>query len=414
MDQPFGKSFQVVASLFCVLTAVGQSASDNQVVQAWLTEPGGTPFYLQGVITERGDPNEHIDVEMSWMAPDQWKRTIRSEEFSQTLIVSGETVSEQDSADYMPLAIQVLTTAMVDPRPMVAAARSGDQVITKANGRAGEDGKVCFDPAGKMCAVSRTGLTEMLDAPGRSVTFTGYRKFKDRRVARLLRYKIDSGDSYELHINTLGELKSGVSAFSINEPTPKEKQIRTIVVPEAELRSLALKSTEIIWPQVLEDGKTTGETSYYVSVDRSGEIREILPLSISIERADDSARRQIMKWKFKPVVRDGVPVQAEAILNFHFDTRAFGPASPLSDGEVRKLATNTVEPEFPVGSKQGASCNIRIAVDADGKVIEQVAAGGSPELTIPCMNAIGKWSFNPIMENGQPRPFRAEVTFRVP
>jgi hypothetical protein len=120
-----------------------------------------------------------------------------------------------------------------------------------------------------------------------------------------------------------------------------------------------------------------------------------------------------MKWTFKPVMQDGVAVQAEAILSFHFDTRAYGPRNPLTDAEVRKLATDTVDPEFPAGSKSGETCNIRIAVDTDGRVIEQIAGDGSHELTMPCISAIGKWHFSPVIENGQPRPYRAEVTFRV-
>ncbi len=44
-------------------------------------------------------------------------------------------------------------------------------------------------------------------------------------------------------------------------------------------------------------------------------------------------------------------------------------------------------------------------------MIEQIAADGSPELTIPCMHAIGKWQFSPILEEGKPRPYRGEVTF---
>jgi len=414
MEKPPRNSLLVLGLLLSAITGVGQSVPDAQVVQAWLTEPGSTPFYLQSVITERSDPNEQIDVEMSWLAPDKWKRTIKSEEFSQTLIVNGEKVFEEDSADYMPLPIQVLTTAMVDPRPMVAAVWPGDHINTKANGRAGENGRMCFDPAGKMCVMTRNGLTEVLDAPGRSITLSDYRKFKNKRVARLLNFKIDQGDSYELHINTLGELKSDGSAFAIEEPTPKEKQIRSVVVSDSELRSLALESTEIIWPQVLEDNNTSGETSYYVSVDRSGQVREILPLSVTVERADDSARRQIMKWRFKPVVKDGVPVQAEAIVNFHFDTRGYGPRNPLTDAEVRRLATNTVDPQFPSGTASGATCNIRIAVDSDGKVIEQIAGDGTPGLAIPCMQAIGKWQFSPFIEDGNPRPYRGEITFRAP
>ena len=266
-----------------------------------------------------------------------------------------------------------------------------------------------------MCGVSRYGLTESLGGPGRSVDFMDYQKFKDKRVAHTLIHHLDAGDSLQAHINTLGEFKKNDDAkFSIAEPTPRQKQIRSVVVPEAELRDLALQSTEIIWPQVLEDQQTQGETSYYVSLDRSGQVREVFPLSVAIERADDSARRQIMRWKFKPLVKDGIPVQAEAVLNFHFNTRAFGPAEFLTDAEVRKLATNVVEPIYPAGAEPGSTFSIRIAVDTEGDVIESMAVGGTQELFRPCSQAIGKWHFSPILEDGKPRPYRAQITCRVP
>src|SRR5271155_3847811 len=104
------------------------------VVQATLTEPGAVPFYLQAIITERSDPEERVDVEMTWAAPDKWKRTIRSREFTQTVVVNGDKSFEQDSDGYFPLGIQVLVTAMVDPKPILDALRPGDPVRTKANG----------------------------------------------------------------------------------------------------------------------------------------------------------------------------------------------------------------------------------------------------------------------------------------
>lgn len=396
--------------------AVCQGEPGTRVVQATLTEPGGTPFYLQAVITERQDPNERVDVEMSWVAPDKWRRTIKSEEFSQTLIVNGGKVFEQDSDDYFPLGIQVLATAMVDPKPILDALRPSDRVLTKANGAADESGKVCFSSNSKMCVNGRYGLLESLGGPGRSVDFMDYHNFKGKRVARLLTYRVDPGDSLQARILTLGELNSrDEGQFSIVDSTPREKQIRSVVVPEADLRSLGLQPIEIIWPQVLEDGHTTGDTSYYVSLDRSGKVREIFPLSVAIERADDSARRQIMKWQFKPVLRDGVPVQAEAVLNFHFDTRAYGPAVPLTDAEARKLASNVVEPVFPAGAAPpGSTFTVAIAVDVEGKVIESIALDGPPELYRACSQAIGKWQFSPIFEDGKPRPYRAKITCRVP
>ena len=395
---------------------IAQEVSRPSLVQPTLTAPGGTPFYLQAEITERGDPNEHIEVEMSWVAPDKWRRQIRSEEFSQTLIVNGDNVFEQDSSDYFPIGIQTLVTAMVDPRPAIDAVRPGDRVMTKANGGSNESGKMCFGPNLKVCVTGRYGLMESLGGPGRTLDFMDYQKFKDKRVARILIYHIDAGDSLQAHITTLGELKShDESRFLIANPSSKESRIRSVVLAEAELRDVALQPADIIWPQVLEDNQTTGETSYYVSVDRTGQVREVFPLSISVERADDSARRQLLKWKFKPVLRDGVPVQAEAALHFHFDTRAYGPAAPLTDVEARKLAVNAVDPVFPVGiAPSGSTFTVWIAVDVEGKIIESIAGDGARQLAQACSQAIGKWHFTPILEDGKPRPYRAQITCRVP
>ena len=65
-------------------------------------------------------------------------------------------------------------------------------------------------------------------------------------------------------------------------------------------------------------------------------------------------------------------------------------------------------------TRSGSPCSIRIAVDAEGKVIEEIAVDGSGEVSLACMKAIGKWQFSPILEEGKPRPYRGEISFRVP
>jgi hypothetical protein len=202
----------------------------------------------------------------------------------------------------------------------------------------------------------------------------GLPHFKGRRAARLIIYQIDPGDSLQARITKLEELKNAdESLFRVSNATAKEKEIQSVILTQDELSKQALQRLEIIWPQVL-DGQTIGETSYYVSTDRAGQVREILPLSVAVERADDSARRQIMRWKFKPLLKDGIPVQTEGVLKFSFNTRAYGPADMLTDVEARKLASNIVEPVFPPGTAAGSSCAVRIAGDSDGGLIEQFQA----------------------------------------
>lgn len=384
------------------------------LVQTALIGTGNPPFHLRAIIAEKGSSSSFASVEIYWERVDQWRRTIQSNDFSQTLIVNGPNIFEQDSSDYFPLALRTLVDAIVDPKAVLDAWRPGDPAFTKANGLSRESGDVCLSTNAKRCLVYPWGLAEFVGGPAHAVWFTDYRKFKGKRVARRLIYRIDAGDSLTAQITRLDEFKSpSTDLFSIARPTLSNDRIRSLDLTQNELQKYAVQPLQIIWPQVL-DGATSGEASYYVSIDRSGSVREVLPVSVTVERADDSARRQIMRWKFKPILVDGTPVQAGALLNFHFDTRAYGPAVPLTDGEVRRLASNVVQPEFPAGVAAGVTCSYRIAVDSEGYLIEAIADGCPSKLDIPALKAIQKWHFSPILEDGQPRPYRAEVTFRAP
>lgn len=348
---------------------------------------------------------------MFWTAPDQWRRVIQTDEFSQTLVVNGSFVSEQDSDDYFPLWLNTLVTAMVDPSVILNSVRAGDKVYTKANGASSESGVICYGKG--ICASCLTGLQEIVNGSGHSVTFTDYHKFEGKRMARLLLVQVTPGYGLRAEITKLEKLKSADPAlFSISIPTEKRQQIKTAFVPPDEFRHLAVQIPQLIWPQVL-DGAETGPAIFYLSLDRTGRVREVLPLHTSNERANESAMRQIMNWRFQPIERDGAPVQMESLISLAMNTRAFGPKEPLTDVQVRDLATNTVNPAVAPGSVPlGTTVTLRIAVDHEGKVIEIIGSGGPPSLLGPSLDAIGKWKFSPFMQDGKPLPYRGEVIFR--
>lgn len=420
MSSPRFLSF-LASSLLLFWTAGGATPTPvappvSALIQPTLTVPGNLPFHLKALITERGDPTSRTEVEIFWIAPDKWRRTIQSKtEFSQTLIVNGGKVFEHDSDDYFPLWSQTLVTALVDPKPVLDALMPGDKLLTIANGGADPAGRVCLPPPSKVCFPLRYGVMESVKAAGHSVDFTDYREFHGKKVARVLIYHVDPGDDCQAQVTELNDLKKpDENLFSIAPTNSENQRIKSVILPESELRSMALEPMEIIWPQVL-DGATTGTTTYYVSIDRSGNVAEVLPVSVAIERADGSARRQIMKWKFKPAQKDGKPIQAEGVLNFDFNTRRFGPPNPLTDKEARKLASNIVEPVFAAAmAPSGTTYSLSLAVDEEGAVIEVIAGEGPPQLFTPCYQAISKWHFSPILEDGKPRPYRAQVMFRVP
>jgi hypothetical protein len=370
---------------------------------------------LKALITERGDPTSRTEVEFFWMAPDKWRRTIRSEtEFSQTLVMNGSSIFEWDSGDYFPLWSQTLAAAMVDPSSVLNAYWPGDVLLGRASGGGDAHGMMRF-PVDSMTygrGLFSSGRTA--GSVGRRVDLTNYQDFHDKSIARHLFYAVDPGDNYQAEVTELSDLKKPPRwLFAIPTATPWKDHIRSLILPETELRSRANQPLEIVWPQVL-DGRLSGLTGYYISVDRSGQVREVLPLSVSVERGDDSARRQMMQWKFQPFLQDGVPLQTEGVLNFRFDTRAYGPAEPLTDEETRKLAANIVEPQVPPGTSSGATCTIRVAVDINGDVIEAITGPCAPPLSRPSSDALRQWRFRPIVQYGKPLPYRGEVVFRSP
>jgi hypothetical protein len=389
-----------------------QAQTAPKIVQGTLIAPGSAPFHLSATVSDGTDAT----IEMWWIRPDKWRRRIVSNEFAQTIVVNGTQVYEHDSDNYFPVGLEVLASAMVDPGSLLAEYKPGGILLTKANGAAAESGITCFDAAAhKMCLPHAWGLTEMVGVPGKMLEFTKYQPFHGRRIARKITYTISVGNFFTGEVIALDDLKNvDETLFAIPNPTPREQQLVTATLPETELRGLAVESPRIIWPQAL-DGVETGQASFYLTLDPTGKVRDVLPVKTCNERTNDSAIRQIKSWKFKPATKDGFPVQGEGILNFDVNTRAFGPAQPLTDVETRKMASNIVECGVSAGEyPPGTVYKLAIAVDIDGGILEKIAVGGPGILFSRCDAALRQWHFQPIMEDGQPRPYRGLVEFHIP
>ncbi len=400
-------AFLATVAAVSLLTA----QSVPKIVQGTLIAPGSPPFHLRATISDGMDAT----IEIFWVRPDKWRRRTISDGFAQTLIMNGDQVFEHDSDNFFPVRLHALATLMVDPKPLLDEYKPGGTLLTKANGASSESGTTCFDPDHKMCVMHAFGLKETVGVAGHTVDFLNYQEFHGQRIARRLVFTVSVGDFLTADVTSLEDLKDpDESLFAIPDPTPREQRIVSATLHEQELRSLALEAPQIIWPQAL-DGAETGKASFYLAIDPKGRLREVLPVETCNERTNDSAIRQIRTWKFKQAMRDGFAVQAEGILTFDVNTRAWGPANTLSDAEMRQMASNVVEPGVLAGAfPPNTIFKLWVAVDIDGGVLEKIIADGPPELFGPCDAALRKWRFRPILENGQPRPYRGLVEFHTP
>lgn len=403
--------------------------ANHAVAETQLTLPGSSPFHLKATIAEKDSPASDYKgtIEMFWSSPGKWRRVIQSPGFSQTLVMNGDEVSEQDSGDYFPAWLRDFVTALFDPLPMLQSLTRLNTSIAKPRGSdestscARFESKVGVPPVQNsafyvFCFAGDRGLLKSVVTPQYSAEFQHFEKFENKQVARTIVTYPEPGTTIEARIVDLSELTApDQSLFAISNPTPPQDQLKSILVSDAVLTSMALQNPPISWPTV-RSGKTSGVLSIYVSIDRSGRVRETFPLNSDNANLDDPVRRQVEKWQFKPALSGGVPVQVEGTLTFAFNTSTKNPVAILSDAQVRNRATNTVDPRIPPGiAASGTSFTLRVSVDTEGKLM----GIGNPNnvsdaLFLAGYAALKQWHFKPYLRDGKPDVYNADVTFRVP
>jgi hypothetical protein len=409
-----------------------------------LTVSGSKPFHLKATIAELDSPDSDYkaEVEMYWVAPDRWRRSIKSPDFSQIMVVDGEKVSEQDQGEYFPWWLNDFVTAIFElapkqirllntPLPDLEAMQK-EFARKLPNGLGGlrmDTGRQCIrgqesvgiPPVQNMvftviCFENPPGLLQSVVSPGFVAEFSDFHDFKGKKVARKISMEPESGTKIEARITELAELGNpDPTMFAVQAASAPQERILRMRMSEAAARAALLTTPEIPWMPV-RDGKTSGTLSLIVSIDRQGHVKETWPLNSDNPFPQDQARKAVSQWTFKPFVIDGVPAQIETILTFAFQAQIAHPISVLSDEKARKLAVDTADPEFVAANKPpaGTTFTVRVGVDENGHVIGLKNINNlNMSLLGPANMALHKWRFRPYIHDGKPDRFDADITFRV-
>lgn len=395
--------------------------------QSQLTIAGGMPFHLQAHIaaTDKTHPEYAADVEEYWISPEKWRRTIKSSDFSQTLVANGNEISETLTGDYYPFWLHDLVTALFDPLPMAEQLKhmNGQLEIpedsTQSNSCLNMQSRVGIAPvqntvAYAFCFGGKLGLLHAAVTPGYRAQFADYQPFKKKLVARTITAELAPGLTLSAKITELTEIANpDERQFAIDKATPAAEQIKNSQVGEDSARVMALSTPEIVWP-TLREGKTSGMLSLYISTDRSGHVREAWPLGSADPQLSGAARQQVLRWQYKPYINNGAS-QMEAVLTFAFNTRIENPIAILTNAQARKLAIRTQEPVIvPGNAKAGAKFTLRASVDETGKVQSILNLNNTAATLYSAgATALKKWRFRPYLNQGKPDRFYADITFLV-
>lgn len=402
-------------------------AVETALRQSKLTVAGGTPFHLKAHIAATGKPQPEYaaDVEEYWLSPQKWRRTIKSKDFSQILIVNGDKLSETFSGDYYPFWLHDFVTALFDPLPMAEQLKRMRAQVdipedsTKSNSCLNVQSKIGIAPVQNtashvFCFGGKLGLLLAVVTPGYRARFESYQPFKGKLVARSITAEFGPGIILAAEVTELAEITNPDEAqFAVEKATAATEQMKSSQVGEDSTRVLALNTPQIVWPTVRE-GKTSGVLSLYISTDRSGQVREAWPMNSDNPELSDAARRQVLLWSYKPYQNAGVS-QMEAVLTFAFSTRIENPISILSDAQARKLALRSVEPIIAQGkASTGTKFTLRASVDESGKVQNVENPNNVPApLYSAGATSLKQWRFHPYINKGKADRFYADIAFIV-
>ncbi|MGO9402421.1 MAG: hypothetical protein ACLPVW_02995 [Terriglobales bacterium] len=358
------------------------------------------------------------EIEEYWVAPDKWRRTVRTEGFSSDLVVNGDKQSDSVSGDYYPNWLRTLATAIFDPG---ARLRAMDLTAPSDNPMPGStllcrrySSLVGVSPVENrvFSTVCFSGdRLESVQVPGYSAEYKNYQDFDGKRIPRNVREYIEPGTELEARITELTEISTlDESLFAATQLA--SPPLQTVTVSEDRLRKLAKNPLELQWPSV-RGGKTEGTLSIYVCLDRAGKVRETYALNSDHPGMSDAARQQLGNIQFVPVVFKNQPVQAEGILTFAYKTVIQDPYPELTDEQARERAITLIEPQFPLSVPRGTVVTVSVLVGEDGKVWQSGPFMGLPARLGSLAPDVAGWTFRPLLKDGKPTAFKAVLKFVV-
>jgi hypothetical protein len=300
----------------------------------------GKPFHA---ILAIGSPDSPFSgrVEVWWAAADKYKSVISSPAFSQTRIVNGSQVMESDSGDYFPRWLETFKDAILDPIPMIGNFRGrsgtvmfGSQINRSCAGRDDRtDGRTDWTTWGSICFSGSQPHLLSVQTTNFNLEFGDWKSFGKKQIAHTYKTDVLDFKEIEARLTKIEELRDVPSeSFAITAPTPSGQQIKSEFVSTQKEESLLENAPAIDWPTVHE-GKTDGYMIVYARTDRTGRVRETAKHNSDNPGLESFGMEQALRYKFKPLLVNGVAEQMEMPLVLHFSTKIANPL-PFLTGEV--------------------------------------------------------------------------------
>jgi hypothetical protein len=396
----------------------GSVAIDRALKSSSLTEDG-KPFHA---LMEIGNTAPYTgQIEVWWLSPTKYHLVITSPKFSQTKTINGDQVQEKDEGSYYPRWLEDFILALMNPLPMAKNFRGGaimvgPQITGSCLRRDDRPGGITDQTTwGQVCFSGSEPKLSYVLTFNDSMEFKDWKGFGKKQIART--YQTDVLDYQPVigRLTKLDELKKpDESMFVVTVATPADQQITTSFVSTLKEESLIETAPEIHWPTVRE-GKTEGYMIVYARTDRTGQVRETAKHNSDQPGLESFGMEQALRYKFKPLIVNGVAQQMEMPLVLHFSSSLADPLPVLSVADMKKQMIGCEIGTLPPGTAKGTAVYIRVSVDETGKVTGMGPVGkGNGNDWLAAMSKMRSCRFAPYVVNGKATYYKGDVELLAP
>jgi hypothetical protein len=305
--------------LLCLPLANAEDLADRvkkAAAESTLDQPGTKPFHLRAELTpsyaRENAPDRTGTVEIWWKSPTEWRREVSCPIFHQVQVVKGSNIWQKNDGDYFPDWLRETAVKLIDPLPRPELQEALSQIDgADIKHMMGSTYIEWMIPSSNGQAKSWIGATVALtDSTGllfcdEGGLFGDYRKFHGRTVA----YKVSVGSpEVTARVTTLEELKETAGLLDPPASGGDAQLLETVTLDEATTRKNLDPADPAASVEAMP-GPGDGIATADVVIDRRGRVREVEVVVSPNQSLEGIARHQMETMRYKPFLRDGVPVQ---------------------------------------------------------------------------------------------------------
>ncbi len=174
---------------------------------------------------------------------------------------------------------------------------------------------MCFDTDLRLRLISSSDT---------AIQFMDFQPFQDRSVARTVRVLVNGQFNSEMKVTLLEDFDPATNGAFLKPPAKAVLQPYTLEDGDPPLMSVYEQGTTI---PLLGDGTPfRGTVTVAAIVRKDGSVKTLTPAAGPLQPVQDAVCIAVSKWKYKPYLIDGQPVEVRVNISYLVDGKPFVPS----------------------------------------------------------------------------------------